>query len=286
MLDPAERQSPTTVTSPESAPAERPARAPVAHAETPAVPVVEVQGLGKAFGPHRALEDVSLSVAAGEVVGIIGPSGSGKSTLLRCINHLEQPTSGRVLIDGVPIADPGGREPSAKELAALRRKVGMVFQSFNLFPHLTAVENVMLAQVKALGRPKQEARARALELLERVGIADKADSRPRRCSGGQQQRIAIARALALDPRVMLFDEPTSALDPELGLEVLGVMRELASDGMTMIVVTHEMHFAEEVADRIVFMADGRIVEEGPPRQVMRAPRHERTRRFLRAVLDR
>lgn len=238
------------------------------------------------FGEHAALVDVDMSVIAGEVVGIIGPSGSGKSTLLRCINHLERPTSGRVLIEGVPIADPQGREPSAKQLAALRRKVGMVFQSFNLFPHLTALENVMLAQVKVLGRSKEEARQRGLELLERVGISEKADSRPGRCSGGQQQRIAIARALALNPRVMLFDEPTSALDPELGIEVLNVMRELAKDGMTMIVVTHEMHFAEDVADRVLFMADGRIVEEGEPKQVLRSPEHERTRRFLRAVLDR
>ena len=249
-------------------------------------PVVEVEGLGMTFGAQAALTDVNLTVSTGEVVGIIGPSGSGKSTLLRCINHLECPTSGRVLLDGVPIADAHGREPSPKELAALRRQVGMVFQSFNLFPHLTALENVMLAQVKVLGRSKAQARERALALLERVGISEKADVRPRRCSGGQQQRIAIARALALDPRLMLFDEPTSALDPELGMEVLAVMRELAAEGMTMIVVTHEMHFAEEVADRVLFMADGRVVEEGSPQEILRDPRHERTRRFLRAVLGR
>jgi len=255
---------------------------------TPAesTPVLQVESLGMSFGTHRALVDVDLTVTAGEVVGVIGPSGSGKSTLLRCINHLERPTSGRVLIDGAVIADAQGREPNPRELAALRRQVGMVFQSFNLFPHLTALENVMLGQVRVLGRSKEEARRRGLELLERVGIAEKAHSRPRRCSGGQQQRIAIARALALDPRLMLFDEPTSALDPELGVEVLNVMRELAAEGMTMVVVTHEMHFAEDVADRILFMADGRIVEEGEPRQLLKAPRHERTRRFLRAVLDR
>ena len=252
----------------------------------PGRPLVEVESLGVDFGAHKALDGVDLTVRSGEVVGIIGPSGSGKSTLLRCINHLERPTSGRVLIDGVPIADPAGREPSPAELAQLRRQVGMVFQSFNLFPHLTALENVMLAQVKVLGRSKDDARRRALALLERVGISEKADVRPRRCSGGQQQRIAIARALALDPRVMLFDEPTSALDPELGVEVLAVMRELAAEGMTMIVVTHEMHFAEDVADRILFMSDGRILEEGTPQQVLRDPAHERTRRFLRAVLDR
>ncbi len=249
-------------------------------------PVVEVERLGMSFGAQTALADVNLTVATGEVVGIIGPSGSGKSTLLRCINHLERPTSGRVLLDGVAIADARGRDPSPKELAALRRQVGMVFQSFNLFPHLTALENVMLAQMKVLGRSKAQARERALALLERVGISDKADVRPRRCSGGQQQRIAIARALALDPRLMLFDEPTSALDPELGMEVLAVMRELAAEGMTMIVVTHEMHFAEDVADRILFMADGRVVEQGSPQQVLRDPQQERTRRFLRAVLDR
>jgi polar amino acid transport system ATP-binding protein len=250
------------------------------------VPVVRIEQLRVAFGDELAVCGVDLDVAAGEVVAVIGPSGSGKTTLLRCINHLQAPTAGRVLIDGVPIADPGGREPAPKELAVLRRKVGMVFQAFNLFPHLTALENVTLAQVHALGRSKEDADRRGVELLERVGLAEKARSRPASCSGGQQQRIAIARALALDPRVMLFDEPTSALDPELGAEVLTVMRELAAEGMTMIVVTHEMHFAQEVADRVVFMADGRVVEEGPPAELLRAPRHERTRRFLRAVLGR
>jgi polar amino acid transport system ATP-binding protein len=249
-------------------------------------PVVTVDRVAVRFAGCDALAGVDLCVEPGEVVGIIGPSGSGKSTLLRCINHLERPTAGRVLIDGVPIADPEGRDPRGAELAALRRKVGMVFQSFNLFPHLSAVENVMLAQVHVLGREKREARRRALALLDRVGLSEKADSRPSRCSGGEQQRIAIARALALDPRVMLFDEPTSSLDPELGVEVLAVMRELARTGMTMIVVTHELRFAEDVADRIAFMADGRIVEEGPPAELLHHPVHERTRRFLGAVLRR
>ncbi|MCW2994245.1 MAG: transporter [Conexibacter sp.] len=279
-----------------SAPADAATGAPVvsgplvaeaaAMASAAGIPRVQVEQLGMRFGTHDAVIGVDLEVAVGEVVAVIGPSGSGRSTMLRCINHLESPTSGRVLIDGTAIADPGGREPGPRELAALRRQVGMVFQSFNLFPHLTAIENVMIAQVKVLGRTKAEARTRAMQLLERVGIAEKADSRPRRCSGGQQQRIAIARALALEPKLMLFDEPTSALDPELGLEVLAVMRELAKEGMTMIVVTHEMHFAEDVADRVIFMADGRIVEEGTAQQVIRHPREERTRKFLRAVLDR
>jgi polar amino acid transport system ATP-binding protein len=249
-------------------------------------PIIQVESLGVCFGREDAVADVDIEVSAGEVVAVIGPSGSGKSTLLRCINHLQRPTTGRVLIDGVPIADPNGSEPKAAELARLRREVGMVFQSFNLFPHLRAVENVMLAQVHALGRSKDEARERSLQLLKRVGLEDQAESRPAQCSGGQQQRIAIARALALDPKVMLFDEPTSALDPELGAEVLVVMRELVDDGMTMMVVTHEMHFAEDVADRVVFMSEGRIVEEGPPASVLRAPTQERTQRFLRAVLDR
>ncbi len=249
-------------------------------------PVVQVDSLGVRFGRQDAVADVSIDVAAREVVAVIGPSGSGKSTLLRCINHLQRPTTGRVLIDGVPIADPDGNDPKPAELCRLRRDVGMVFQSFNLFPHLRAVENVMLAQVHALGRSKDDARTRSLELLKRVGLEDKAESRPAQCSGGQQQRIAIARALALDPKVMLFDEPTSALDPELGAEVLLVMRELVNEGMTMMVVTHEMHFAEDVADRVVFMSEGRIVEEGPPASLLRAPERERTRQFLRAVLDR
>jgi polar amino acid transport system ATP-binding protein len=221
-------------------------------------------------------------------VSIIGPSGAGKSTLLRCINFLEIPTSGRVLLDGVEVCgrrSHAGR-PLSKDLAQLRRSVGMVFQSFNLFPHLTVLSNVSLPQRRVLGRAREDADARSYELLDRVGLREKADTYPGRCSGGQQQRVAIARALALNPKVMLFDEPTSALDPELGMEVLGVMRQLAQDGMTMVVVTHEMHFARDVSDRVIVMADGAILEQGVPGAVLKAPQHERTRKFLHAVLDR
>jgi polar amino acid transport system ATP-binding protein len=227
-----------------------------------------------------------MDVIAGEVVSIIGPSGAGKSTLLRCINFLEPPTSGRIAIGGMEYNAPGSgaRSPTQKELAQLRRAVGMVFQSFNLFPHLSVLRNISLPQERVLGRSHREARERSLELLDRVGLRDKADTYPGRCSGGQQQRVAIARALALDPKVMLFDEPTSALDPELAVEVLTVMRQLALEGMTMVAVTHEMRFAEEVSDRVVMMADGEIIEEGSPKALLRAPSHERTRRFLRAVL--
>jgi polar amino acid transport system ATP-binding protein len=233
-----------------------------------------------------AVDGITLSVAQGEVVAVIGPSGSGKSTFLRCLNHLQPPTSGLVRIDGVSIVDRPGQHPKASELALLRRKVGMVFQSFNLFPHLTALQNVTLAQVHALGVDKNRAKERGMELLTAVGLADRADHRPTQCSGGQQQRIAIARALALDPKVVLFDEPTSALDPELGAEVLAVMRNLATSGMTMIVVTHEMRFAEQVADRVVFMDKGVIIEQGTPAEVLRAAKHERTQGFLSAVMDR
>jgi len=233
-----------------------------------------------------AVDGITLSVAQGEVVAVIGPSGSGKSTFLRCLNHLQPPTSGKVTIDGVSIVDRPGQHPRANELALLRRKVGMVFQNFNLFPHLTALQNVTLAQVHALGIDKREANERALTLLATVGLADRAGHRPAQCSGGQQQRIAIARALALDPKVVLFDEPTSALDPELGAEVLTVMRDLATSGMTMIVVTHEMGFAEQVADRVVFMDKGAIIEQGAPSEVLRAARHARTKNFLAAVMNR
>jgi polar amino acid transport system ATP-binding protein len=218
------------------------------------------------------------------VIAVIGPSGAGKSTLLRCINLLETPDSGVIRLGDIDVQ--AGARLDRVKLAQLRRRVGMVFQSFNLFPHLTVLRNVSLAQQRALNRSKDEADERSMELLRRVGLADKATQFPSRCSGGQQQRIAIARALALDPEVMLFDEPTSALDPELGLEVLAVMRELAGTGMTMIVVTHEMHFAEDVSNEVVVMAQGRILEHGPSRQVMREPGHERTRRFLAAVLNR
>jgi polar amino acid transport system ATP-binding protein len=242
-----------------------------------AVPALRLERVTKSYGGQAVVRDVSLDVAPGEVVSIIGPSGAGKSTLLRCVNFLAPPDGGRVLVAG---------RPAGADLAALRRRVGMVFQTFNLFAHLTALRNVSLPQQRVLGRSRREADARSLELLERVGVRDKADAHPGRCSGGQQQRIAIARALALDPEIMLFDEPTSALDPELGAEVLAVMRGLASDGMTMLVVTHEMRFAEQVSDRVLVMADGSVVEEGPPEAVLTRPQHERTRRFLRAVLER
>lgn len=215
---------------------------------------------------------------------MIGPSGAGKSTLLRCINLLETPTSGTITVEGVTIQADHRIRP--RELAALRSRVGMVFQQFNLFPHLNVRRNVALAQERVLGRSRAEAEERAEVLLKRVGLGDKGDQYPSRCSGGQQQRVAIARALALDPKVMLFDEPTSALDPELGLEVLGVMRELASEGMTMVVVTHEMTFARDVGDHLVVMADSGIIEEGNPKTIFRNPQQERTRNFLRAVLER
>ena len=235
------------------------------------------------FGDIVAVDDVSLDVAQGEVVAVIGPSGSGKSTFLRCFNWLQHPTSGSIMVDG-DVFDAGARRaPSHKQLMQLRRSVGMVFQSFNLFPHLTALENIVLAQTKALGRSKAEAKERALDLLDKVGLGERADHKPSQCSGGQQQRIAIARALAMDPKVMLFDEPTSALDPEVGIEVLQVMRRLADTGMTMLVVTHEMSFAEDVADRVAFMDHGKVTEHGPAQQVLRDPQHERTQQFLQAV---
>ncbi len=246
--------------------------------------LIRLDGIRKSYGAVEVLKGVDLAVAKGEVVAMIGPSGSGKSTLLRCVNQLEFHTGGSVTVDGTVIA-PGGH-PEAKALQRLRRKVGMVFQSFNLFPHLSVLRNVSIAQERVLKRSRKEADERSMQLLSRVGLADKGAQFPSRCSGGQQQRIAIARALALDPEVMLFDEPTSALDPELGVEVLTVMRELAQNGMTMIVVTHEMHFAEDVSNRVVVMADGMIIEEGPSKQVMTAPSAERTQRFLRAVRDR
>ena len=249
---------------------------------------LSLRNISKRFGDQTVVRDVSLDLHAGEVVSIIGPSGAGKSTLLRCINFLEPPTSGQVYLNGVEIGAhrPPGGLPDRKDLAALRRSVGMVFQQFNLFPHLTVLRNVSLPQQRVLGRRRQEADARAMDLLTRVGLSDKADAYPGRISGGQQQRVAIARALALDPVIMLFDEPTSALDPELGLEVLSVMRQLAAGGMTMVVVTHEMHFAADVSDRVTVMVDGAILEEGPPAEVLTTPTHARTRQFLRAVLDR
>jgi polar amino acid transport system ATP-binding protein len=246
---------------------------------------VQVAGLHKSYGKHAVLTDVNLQMTEGEVMSIIGPSGAGKSTFLRCLNYLEVPTAGTVTIGGTTV-DASARRPDRGSLDRLRRVTGMVFQGFNLFPHLTVMENITLPQMKVLGRSREEAHAVAESLLARVGLTAKSDQHPSRLSGGQQQRIAIARALALSPKVMLFDEPTSALDPELGLEVLAVMRDLADEGMTMIVVTHEMHFARDVSDRVMVMADGRVLELGPSQQVMTAPTHERTKKFLRAVLDR
>lgn len=254
---------------------------------SPMVNYLQTEKITKYFGKSLAVDAVSMGVTAGQVVSIIGPSGAGKSTFLRCLNLLETPTSGEIVIGDFKIViGQGHKYPSIKELAILRRNVGMVFQSFNLFPHLTVVENVALAQRRVLGRGKDEAHTRALQLLDRVGLYDKAHEYPGRCSGGQQQRVAIARSLALDPKVMLFDEPTSALDPEVGAEILSVMRELANDGMTMMVVTHEMSFAREVSDVVYVMVDGRIIESGEPRKIMTKPTHERTQKFLSAVLGR
>jgi glutamate transport system ATP-binding protein len=244
-----------------------------------AEPAVRLSGVDKYFGRHRVLCDVSLEVAPGEVVMVLGPSGSGKSTLCRCVNRLETISAGSIAIDGVPLPAEG------RELARLRSEVGMVFQSFNLFAHRTALQNVTLAPVKVRGVPRAAAVARGRELLESVGLADKADAYPAQLSGGQQQRVAIARALAMDPKVLLFDEPTSALDPEMIQEVLDVMARLAADGMTMIVVTHEMGFARRAADRIVFMDAGRIVEIAPPEEFFASPRSERAADFLAKVLQ-
>ena len=236
--------------------------------------MVSIQHLSKSFGDTVVLRDVSVDVKRGEVVVVLGPSGSGKSTMLRCINLLEKPTGGHIFIEGVEITGPD------TNVDKLREHVGMVFQQFNLFPHLTAKKNVMLAQRKVLKRSNEEAERIALEQLERVGLAERADYLPAQLSGGQQQRVASARALALDPHVMLFDEATSALDPELVRGVLDVMRSLAEGGMTMVVVTHEMGFAREVADRVIFMEDGVIVEEGTPAEVFDHPKNERTKDFL------
>jgi polar amino acid transport system ATP-binding protein len=241
--------------------------------------VIEVRDLHKSFGDLEVLRGIDLEIQAGEVVCVIGPSGSGKSTLLRCVNLLEEPTSGTVIVDGTELTDP------ECDIDAVRRRIGMVFQQFNLFPHLSALGNVSIAQRKVLRRSAGEADRISRENLERVGLADKVDSYPAQLSGGQQQRVAIARALAIGPKVMLFDEPTSALDPELVGDVLGVMRRLAVDGMTMMVVTHEMSFAREVADRVVFMDGGVIVEQGTAADVIGNPGNERTRTFLSRVLD-
>ncbi len=240
--------------------------------------IIQIRNLHKSFGHVHALRGVTLDVARGEVVVIIGPSGSGKSTLLRCINHLEVPTSGEVIVDGVSTTD------RRTNINALRAEVGMVFQSFNLFPHLTALENIVLAQRVVRKRTRQEAEQIAHGLLAKVGIPEKANAYPGQLSGGQQQRVAIARALAMQPKIMLFDEPTSALDPEMIKEVLDVMLDLAREGMTMVVVSHEMGFARNAASRIVFMDEGQIIEEAPPDQLFANPRHERTKLFLSKIL--
>jgi len=240
--------------------------------------IIRLENVNKWFGPLHVLRDIDLAVAPGEVLVIIGPSGSGKSTLIRTINRLEPIQKGRIVVDGVELGD------DQKSIEAIRREVGMVFQQFNLFPHMTILENVTLAPMRVRGLPREQAERKALELLERVGIADQANKYPAQLSGGQQQRAAIVRALAMEPKVMLFDEPTSALDPEMIGEVLDVMRELARSGMTMLVVTHEMGFARDVADRVIFMDEGRIVEEGTPEGIFSRPQHERTRSFLHRIL--
>ncbi|MGF6945067.1 polar amino acid transport system ATP-binding protein [Streptomyces auratus] len=251
-------------------------------------PMVKAEGVHKSFGTAHILKGIDLEVAPREVFCLIGPSGSGKSTFLRCINHLEKVNAGRLSVDGelVGYREHNGKlyELRDKEVAARRRDIGMVFQRFNLFPHMTAVENIMEAPIQVKGESRAAARERATKLLDRVGLADKAANYPSQLSGGQQQRVAIARALAMEPKLMLFDEPTSALDPELVGDVLDVMKDLAADGMTMIVVTHEMGFAREVGDSLVFMDDGVVVESGHPREVLGNPQHERTKSFLSKVL--
>ncbi|MDH6548778.1 polar amino acid transport system ATP-binding protein [Streptomyces sp. SAI-208] len=250
--------------------------------------MVKAEGVHKSYGLVEVLKGIDLEVKQGEVFCLIGPSGSGKSTFLRCINHLEKINAGRLYVDGelVGYRQKGDKlyELKDSEVALQRRDIGMVFQRFNLFPHMTAVENVMEAPVQVKGASRAQARERARELLDRVGLADKAGSYPAQLSGGQQQRVAIARALAMEPKLMLFDEPTSALDPELVGDVLDVMRDLAESGMTMVVVTHEMGFAREVGDSLVFMDGGVVVESGDPREVLTNPQHERTQAFLSKVL--
>jgi polar amino acid transport system ATP-binding protein len=240
---------------------------------------VEITGLKKSFGALEVLRGIDVRVDSGEVICIIGPSGSGKSTLLRCVNVLEEPNDGKIVVNGVELTDPD------VDIDTARTKIGMVFQSFNLFAHLNVLNNLTVAQRKVLKRSQQEAEKVARHNLERVGLSEKADAMPAQLSGGQQQRVAIARALSMDPEVMLFDEPTSALDPELVGDVLGVMRQLAEEGMTMLVVTHEMQFAREVADKVLFMDGGVVVEEGPAAQVIGDPQHERTKSFLARVLN-
>jgi len=241
--------------------------------------VIYINNLHKHFGNLEVLKGIDAHITPGECVVVIGPSGSGKSTLLRCLNRLEEPNEGSIVIDGIDLME------KSTDINLMRRDVGMVFQQFNLFPHLTILENITLAPIKHKIMSQEEAQKIAMDLLTRVGVADKADSYPAQLSGGQKQRVAIARSLALNPHVMLFDEPTSALDPEMVGEVLDVMKKLADGGMTMVVVTHEMGFAKEVADRVIFMDDGMIVEEGTPEQVFNSPKNERTQSFLRKVLN-
>ena len=249
-----------------------------------AEPIIKVKGLHKYFGPLHVIKGVDLDVMPAEVVVIIGPSGGGKSTFLRCLNYLEQPSAGSIEVDGVVI---DAREPGREQrqhIRELRQKAGMVFQQFNLFPHMTALGNVIEAPLTVKGMPKAQATAKAEELLSWVGLSDKRDEFPSRLSGGQQQRVAIARALAMEPKIMLFDEPTSALDPELIGEVVDVMERLANEGMTMLVVTHELHFARDVADRVILMADGVWAEQGPPGDLFTNPKEERTKQFLAHIL--
>lgn len=240
--------------------------------------LLEVQDLRKSFGHLEVLKGLDVAIREGEVVTVIGPSGSGKSTFLRCLNKLEEPTSGRIIFEGQDLTDP------KTDIDVVRQRIGMVFQHFNLFPHMTVAENIMLAPVQLKKMSRSEARDAALELLTRVQLADKVDARPAQLSGGQKQRVAIARALAMKPDVMLFDEATSALDPEMVGEVLAVIRTLAGEGMTMVIVTHEMGFAREVCDRVLFMADGTVVEQGPPAELFGSPREDRTKDFLSKIL--
>ena len=242
-------------------------------------PLIKVDHLVKQFGDTKALNDVSAEIRHGEVVVVVGPSGSGKSTFLRCLNLLEEPTEGQIFFEGTDITDP------RTNINTHRQKMGMVFQQFNLFPHMTIMDNLILAPTKILKKSPDEAKKYAMELLEKVGLADRADSYPNQLSGGQKQRIAIARALAMEPDMMLFDEPTSALDPEMVKEVLEVIKELAQDGMTMAIVTHEMGFAKEVADRVIFVDEGKIIEENTPEEVFNNPTHERTKEFFAKVLS-
>ncbi|HTN96053.1 MAG TPA: amino acid ABC transporter ATP-binding protein [Nordella sp.] len=253
-------------------------------------PLVRIKDLGKSFGTLKVLDGINIDVARGERVSLIGPSGSGKTTLLRCVNFLERPSAGEIWIDGrrigVEARDGRLRHQSDREMAKDRAEIGFVFQRFNLFPHLSALDNAALAPRRVLGMARGEAEALAEQMLKDVGLGHKLKEFPDRLSGGQQQRVAIARVLAMKPKLILFDEPTSALDPELVGEVLNVMRKLAEQGRTMMIVTHEIQFAGEVSDRVIFMDHGKIVEEGPPGDVLRQPRHERTRAFLKKILER